>query len=286
MDSAVRFSDFKGMLHTQSHRKTVISEGDSWFGYPASMVPVSHTGTNIIDHIEQTHLFNIFRMECSGDEAGAMMSQDQRHRFHDVLSQLKAISKEPDIILFSAGGNDIVGEHDMIHLLNRWTAGMSPADCIRTERFELRLEQIRLAYRELILFRDEYCPNAKIITHGYDFPIPTDKPACFIFGTVKVKPWIKPYMDQKGIPAGAIQQEVVKIMITRLNEMLDAVCASTSNMVKVETTGTLQSGEWRDEIHATKQGFKKIADMFLPHMDEAGAAPCLIADSIDSHAGA
>lgn len=266
MDSAIRFEDFKGMLHVQQDRKTVISEGDSWFGYPASMVPVSHTGTNIIDHIEATHRFNILRMECSGDEAAAMMSQGQRHRFHDVLSRLQAMGKQPDYILFSAGGNDIVGEHDMMHFLNPWRDGMTAEQCIREARFSLRLEQIKLAYRELILFRDEYCPDAHIITHGYDYPIPRDEPARFVFGMVKVKPWIKPYMDQKGIVDPAVQREVIRIMISRLNDELDALSGATQRMVKVETPGTLQAGDWRDEIHANEAGFKKIADGFLAIM--------------------
>jgi lysophospholipase L1-like esterase len=267
MNSAIRFEDFEGMLRVQKRRKTMITEGDSWFGYPASQVPVRHTGTNIIDHLEKTKRFNILRMESSGDEAGAMMSQVQRHKFHDVLSRLKAMKKEPDYILFSAGGNDIVGEHDMMHFLNRWESGMTAEDCIRDKRFNLRLEQIRLAYEELILFRDEYCDQAHIITHGYDNPIPTNKKAKFIFGIVQVKPWIKPYMDQKKVPLGAMQEDVVSIMIARLNKMLDQLCTSTSRMLKVETVGTLKKGDWRDEIHANKQGFKKIAGKFLQAID-------------------
>lgn len=267
MDSAIRFEDFKGMLSVQSDRKTMISEGDSWFGYPASTVPVSHTGTNIIDHIEGSHRFNILRMENSGDEAGAIMSQGQRHRFHDVLSKLQQMDKEPDYILFSAGGNDIVGEHDMMHFLNNWKPGMSAEDCIREERFKLRLEQIRLAYRELILFRNEYCQNAYIITHGYDYPIPMDRPARFLFSIVKVKAWIKPYMDQKGIPAGDMQREIVRIMISRLNDMLDSLCAGENRVIKVDTPGTLEEQDWRDEMHADRDGFKKIADKFLSVID-------------------
>lgn len=265
--STRNLKEFEGMLLTQKKLKTMISEGDSWFGYPAKGTLLQHTGANIIDHVEKTKRFNILRMESSGDEAGAIMSQGQRHTFQNVLTKLRQKGKTPDYILFSAGGNDIVGEYDMPHFLNDWQAGMTPKQCVREEWFGLRLEQIRCAYEELILFRNEYCKEAWIITHGYDNPIPTDKKSVLIPGVVVLDPWIKPYMDQKGIPAGAMQQEVIKIMIGRLNDMLDALAKKSQRMVKVETVGTLQAGDWRDEIHANTPGFKKIADKFIAAID-------------------
>jgi len=231
-----RIDDYIGYVSTRRGHVNVVTEGDSWFGYPASGLAVGHTGTNIIDHIERSELKpNVLRLEFSGDEAVAIMAQEQRHKLYQVFHGLREKERRkrpgsgvhylPTFILFSAGGNDIVGDADLPLLLRDWEkvkyqlreaghdvdlgaidehspAGRSKLEalaraCLREKHLHLRIRQIELAHQELIYFRDYFfCeqPNDPaslrpwILTHGYDYFVPRDVSSRF-FG-YKPGPWV------------------------------------------------------------------------------------------------
>ena len=92
------------------NRPSIISEGDSWFDYPKKLL--SDKPSNIIDHVHnQTKgKVNLLRMESNGDEATEMLSGDQRHRLTEILFKSTEMGKQVDVLFFSAGGNDIVGD--------------------------------------------------------------------------------------------------------------------------------------------------------------------------------
>lgn len=274
LKSTNRVEQLYGMVVSRPERPVMITEGDSWFGYPAGVIPVSHTGTNIIDHIEDANKFNILRLETSGDEASAMMAQNQRHQLDYVLESLakKAARRNnpnylPKYILFSAGGNDIVGEHDIKHFLNEYRDGMTARRCFRSDRFQVRLQQIKAAYKELISFRNDYCPDAYILTHCYDYLVPTGKGARFL-GALKVGPWIKPYMvKKKKIEKPQLQKDIVKLMIKAFSGMLDEVAAESDRFIKVNTLESIQDNQWVNEIHPNRAGFGEVARRFLEAID-------------------
>lgn len=260
MNYTYDINQFIAMIATQKGRMNIITEGDSWFGYPSNTLLMGH-GSNIIDHIADTNKFNLLRLESSGDEASCMMSQEQRHRFIDLIQMLNKYHRKLDCILFSGGGNDIVGEDDLPFFLNDYVEGMTAHDCIKWNRLNIRMKQIEVAYEELIALRDELCTDTRIITHGYDYPIPSGIPGTFLLG-IKTKPWIKPYLDQKGINV-SLHVPIVRLIIDRLNEVLDGLQKNKRNFVKVELRELLQPSEWLNEIHPTPDGFKKVADEFL-----------------------
>jgi len=264
------------MLHTQSDKLVVISEGDSWFGYPDGFL-ATHNGSNIIDHIEDTEEYNILRLESNGDEAGCMMTGKQKafmiYALKEIKKELKKIqsSVKPHVayILFSGGGNDIVGKGDMPRFLNKWKDGMDAHSAINwggLSGFDSEIDRIRDAYEMLIEIRDKYSPETTIITHGYDQLPPSGKKAVFLGGLIKSGPWIKPFMTAKGIKNPVIQQKIVNIMIERFNSVLDHLALTTPNFIKVDTVRTIKPSQWKNEIHPNKQGFKKLAAKFLVEM--------------------
>ena len=274
--STRNMDELKGMLHIQHDKPVVISEGDSWFGYPDGCL-ASHNGSNIIDHIEDTERFNIFRLESNGDEAGCMMTGKQKafmiYALKEINKNLKKISNsvKPYVayILFSGGGNDIVGKGDMPRFLNKWQDGMDAYSAINwggLSGFDSEIERIRDAYETLIEIRNKHSPNTMIVTHGYDLLPPSGKKARFLGGLIKSGPWIKPFMTAKGINDPAIQQEIINIMIEKFNNMLDHFEQTTDNFIKTETVGTINANQWINEIHPNKQGFKKVANKFLVKM--------------------
>jgi len=268
--------ELKGMLHIQSDKPVVITEGDSWFGYPDGLLS-THNGSNIIDYIEDTEQFNILRLESNGDEAGCMMSGKQKAFMIYALREINKVlgsiqqSVKPQVayLLFSGGGNDIVGRGDMPRFLNPWQDGMDAHAAINwsgSTGFDSEINRIKDAYATLIEIRDMHSPDTTIITHGYDQLPPSGKKAIFLDGLMQFGPWIRPFMVDKGILDPVVQQEIVNIMIERLNSVLDHLALTTNNFIKIDTVGTVNGDQWLNEIHPTKQGFAQLANKFLAKM--------------------
>lgn len=264
---------------THPPKPVMICEGDSWFSYPAEPIPFGGKGTNVIDHIEDTRKYHILRMESGGDEAAYMLCQGQRHKLDEALCKLKHMAKikgdpryTPSFILFSGGGNDIVGAHDVVHFLNDYQPGMDLNACFREDRFKIRLNQIEAAYKELIAFRDDFCPDAHILTHCYDRLIPTGKAAWF-FGVIKVGAWLRPFIGDdvnkggKGIKDPALQQAIVNRMLELFKGMLESLAASHQKFHLINTHGAVGDKNWTNEIHPDRNGFKNVADRFLAKLN-------------------
>jgi hypothetical protein len=163
-----------------------------------------------------------------------------------------------DALLFSGGGNDLVGDQFCIWL-NDFKSGALPKDLINQPRLSAVLAVIEAGYRDLISITDKLSPQTKIFLHGYDFPKATGKKVCW------VGPWLKPSLIFRGIRDEALQFGVVKEMLTQFASMLRKMAAENQGQVfYVPTQETLQptSKWWANEIHPTSEGFKKIAEIF------------------------
>ena len=263
--STKKLATFKMLIRHFPQRPVIVSEGDSWFGYPPKNL-IGGSNSNIIDYIEKKRKFNFLRMEQSGDEAVSMVSGKNGKKLAKVLKNFPV-----DILLFSGGGNDIVGEYDMDLFLREKKNGMSWEDCINKSRFKRKLSQIENAYRLLIDLRDEYASNQKclIITHTYDYPIPSFHGAEFLGKIIKTKSWMKPYMVLKGITKPADQKKIAKYFLSEFAKRIIKVSEDNpGKLVVVNTFGTLNEDEWLNEIHATSKGYKKIADKIYSEMEK------------------
>ncbi len=246
-----RFAAFRYDVKHYPKRPIILSEGDSWFSYP--------TRKNIIDHIQKMGRFDLYRLEKSGDEIVEIMSGKQKRKLRKLLIKFPV-----DLILFSGGGNDITSE-DLFSLLNDRSKVNSWEDAINKERFYRRIQHIKNAYLDLIDLRDDYRETCTIMTHGYDYPIPSDVGAC-IFGCKVSGPWMKPYMEQNNITSKDEQKNIAKWLIQHFDEMLMDLESTTKNFIYIKTAGTLNAEDWGDELHPTSAGFKKIANKFKPEL--------------------
>ncbi len=234
----------------------ILVEGDSWFAFPALL------RQSLIQHLITAYGDKAawFQLQSNGDEAREMMCGEQYAEFLELQRRLRAADVAVDAILFSGGGNDIVGS-SLLPLLNQYCAGMDYMDCINHPRFEARLTAIQLAYEELAHVRDDYQPQAWIFTHAYDYAIVSGRPVhflCFAIG-----PWIKQYMEkEKGIVAGRLQQKIIDHMLSQFDDLQTALEQTHERWVYVRTQGTLTRNDWGDELHPTKAGFAKLAAKF------------------------
>lgn len=256
-------SDFSHICKKRPHRIGIISEGDSWFAYPRKWIAFG-ADINLIHHLEDkvanTDSVNLLRLASNGDEAVDMTSGKQFKRLYKILKNNREHIR---MLLFSGGGNDIVGKNDMFPLLNEYSSNMSYLDCINLSRLEQKLETIVLSYRRLISLCEDIVPEAKIVTHTYDIAKPWDQGSEFFWGLIKTKPWIYPYMVRRGIPR-ELHLPVIEHMLNNLGSRLLELASDegiNGRLVVVDTQGTLRPGskqDWLNEIHPTESGFKKI----------------------------
>jgi len=257
----------------------VIAEGDSWFAYPRKWIALG-ADINIVHHISDkiygSDTANLMRMASSGDEAVDMLSGKQKKRLYKIL---KKNSENIDLVLFSGGGNDIVGKNDMLPLLNQYQPGMTALQCIDHERFDQKIEAIILAYRRLIDMCMDIVPNATIVTHTYDIPQPEDQGAEFFWGLIKTNPWIYPYLVRRQIPE-SMHYAIINYMLGTFGRTLKALArepACRNCLVVIDTQGTLRPGhgsDWLNEIHPTEYGFKRVTKkIYLAMRDMQPALP-------------
>lgn len=244
--------DFTETVMEFPERPRVLVEGDSWFSFAFR--------PNVIRHIDRVSDLSILNLASGGDEIVSIMSGAQKKAIRDALREDFFDFK---LLMFSGGGNDIVGE-DLLPLLKRKPSAGTWEDCIHYERLERRIEQIRYAYLDLIDMRDDHRPDCVIVTHGYDYVIPSRKGVNF--GIFTVGPWMQPYMEEKRIRRRADQKAIARFLIERLDDMLETLEVQVDKFVYVRTPGTLRENEWGDEIHPTAEGFGKIADKFIPEL--------------------
>ena len=238
---------FRDSIKRYPKRPIILAEGDSWFAYP--------TRKNLIDHVGKMGRFSLLNLASNGDEAVQMLGIKQKKKMRRYLSKY-----DIQALLFSAGGNDIVGE-DMLSILRPVSNHRDWRGCLRKEQFNRKLRMIRGAYEDLIDLRDDLRETCTIITHGYDYPHPSD--VGFKFAGIKLTgPWMKPYMDSMGLTHDTAQRALARHLLTELGKMLRTLEKKTPNFVYAKTQGTLNVNEWGDEIHPTSAGFGKIAAHF------------------------
>ena len=247
--SKTKMEEYIDRLAADPKKIGILTEGDSWIAFPLPSRP--NVVEVLIDRFSGKAAW--LRLEDSGDEARVMQAGPQWEKMFKVLTKSKV---RFDLILFSAGGNDIVGRC-LLPLLRQRESWMTWRDCINEQRFQRRLDQIEGAYHELLALRDDYHPAAWVFSHDYDRAIPSDKPVRL--GPFKVGPWMQPYLEQKGIMDEADQRQIIGFLLERFSLVLQKLEQSYPRFYHVRTQGTLGEDEWGDEIHPTRAGFEKIA---------------------------
>lgn len=228
----------------------ILCEGDSWFAYPGTNLPreIKKLGKNRVA---------MLNLQSNGHEATEMLSGSQRRK---LRARLQATSF--DLILFSAGGNDIVGD-EFARFLCDGSQGGAWDTLIRKDRFERRLGQIRDAYLDLISLRDDgKNPHCHIIVHGYDRPRPGPRP--FRIAGYPIGPWMYPSLIEAHIKRPSDQRRIVGYCIDRFNEMLAELSQEHAHVHHIDLRGTLKPKDWANEIHPTRAAFVRLAGKYQP----------------------
>jgi hypothetical protein len=230
----------------------IFAEGDSWFDYP-----VPFFGGGIVTRLENRLGVPILNLAKAGDEIRYMLGVEERIILTEHLTNGCPAGGPWDVLLFSGGGNDVV-DNPMALWIKDWDPALPPIDLIHKSRFQTALALVRAGYEDLIELRDNLSPGTHLIFHDYDFAIPNGRGICG-FG-----PWLKPTFDLRKFPLGVARREVVKAMLLQFAAMLTSLAGTASNVTFINGQGTLkpQTSSWHNELHPSKAGFERFADIF------------------------
>jgi len=247
--------DFQTLMAERSDAKAILAEGDSWFAYPRRFF-LFGADANIIDHLADYDHLVIYNTSSNGDETLSMLSGEQKF---SLIKRLKY--NHFDYLLFSGGGNDIVGRYDFDFFIREKGPGDNWQDCILQDRVKLKMQQIEAAYRTLCELVTDYSanPDIRIVTHTYEKLTPR-KTGFELFDIIPVgRAWIYPFMKQKKITKAADQKNIIANLLENFKSALARVENDYPFFQVVDTHGTVTRNEWRNEIHPTPKGFGKLA---------------------------
>jgi hypothetical protein len=245
----------------------LLADGDSWFDYPlGSGVPGVHT--DIIAQL-RTQLPNalILNLAHAGDATTTIMGVSKFRMLEGLLTN--PAHGGFDAILFSGGGDDLVGEQFRFWLNDAAKTAHDPAQAINNPALNDIIGVVETAYRDLAALRNRAGnPGVPIVTHAYDFATPDGRGACTL------GPWLLPSLQSRGWMRDpfdaadlAIGQNITRQMLLRFDILMQTLERDPYlNLIYVRTQGTLSPGpaQWDNELHPTPNGFAAIAAKFTP----------------------
>jgi hypothetical protein len=240
----------------EGQAKRIFAEGDSWFKYPL--------GDAVISQLEGLIGTPIANFAWPGAESRQLLGVHEREEIERRLRDGPEKGKKFDILLFSGGGDDIVGD-PMVLFLNRYDPKHPQNPILNTDRFNKILDLVMDAYRDLVSLRNQHSSDTLIVGHVYDYAWATGIGACG-YG-----PWLRPSLDYAQVPRGGAQHAVLIEMLQRFEARLTALAAAAGKFIVVPTHGTLTTEpEWANELHPKDPGFHKFAlkfrDALQPHL--------------------
>jgi hypothetical protein len=283
-----------------ANRVILVAEGDSWFQFPGRRLSVFglwriHVDAvkDILDHLIAGGRYCVHSLAAGGDWLIQML------RAEDYVEPLSQI--EPDVFLFSGGGNDLLGEGRIANmtlhkrrveplsdrhrqLLEARIAAIAKRDTVfdRTmyeagvgflaKEFISFLNLILLQY--FIFFSNlahSKLASMVIVTHGYDFAVPTRRSTARLVSLrrlvnrlMRSGKWLWLPLEQKRLNDDE-KRAVVYAMITEFNELLVSLAESKNfpYLYHVDNRGIARSDkDWYDEIHLTSEAFRRSASLF------------------------
>ncbi len=211
----------------------VVSEGDSWFQFP---VLVKDT----IDHLIEDQAFAVLSLGAAGDKIESMVQRGELVR--------EAARRKPDVVLISAGGNDVLADGGLELRLVSGGASRDPDDWISVFFYET-LDRVLVTYSNLIDRVLRACESTHIIVHGYDYARP--QPG----GT-----WLGSGFRNLGITNRGLQGQIVKTMLDTFNHELQMLASVYPQVSYVDVRNTVRVGQWFDELHPDSRGFERVAE--------------------------
>ena len=277
IDRLRRRGKFFNRLEKKPATPVLVAEGDSWFQFPLLV-------TDTIDHLSKKYA--VWCVSAAGDTAQNMVFGQQAAKSTEYMTALRRHRDKVRAFLFSAAGNDIIGEDPqtnvpvILDLLKPFNGDKSDAaGHINHALFAEKIAFLRKAYRQVIdtIRTEPGLETLPIIVHGYDIPFPypwgKDDRRSPIWA--KKDEWLGSAMKKRRINDQALRRKIIKVMIDALYDMLFEIAGNSAEtgVWVVDCRGALpRSTDWADEIHGTSEGFATVAARFEAVLRKAARA--------------
>ncbi|MEX0276796.1 MAG: hypothetical protein AB3N19_04695 [Ruegeria sp.] len=259
------------------HKPVLVAEGDSWFQFPILV-------DEILDHL--SNKYAILSLAAAGDTAKNMVDGPEESGGREYMINLRRQKDNVKAFLFSAAGNDIIGEDPntgksaLFDILNEFDGSATNVDAfINDTVLTERLNSLRQAYTRVIqdVRAEPGLQNLPIIVHGYDYTFPyphfENDPRNPIHAANNE--WLGEPLDQRSFPTATqaqrdLRRNIVKRLIDHLYDMLDDLANAHHQVWVVDCRGAMSNvTDWIDEIHGTDDGFAKVTQRFRATLDAA-----------------
>jgi hypothetical protein len=253
-----------------------LAQGDSWFSIGA--LPPTRT-TRILAELRLLRSTVIVNCAYPGAVLHRMTDTARAPQFLRLLTG--RLASKWDLILFSGGGNDLIAAAEApptadaaLRLFRtpaeRGAGALAAADYISTPGWGTLADHIGTVFNQLLDLRDSGINRGTpLVWHNYARVMPRPSPAGFGFG-----PWLLPALDSYAVPA-ADRLAVADELLARLRSLIDALSAARlardpqcnvhvadsmgAGIALADADTTDVSGDWINEIHLTRSGYKKCA---------------------------
>lgn len=221
---------------------SILSEGDSWFQYPFLLHDVIDV---VMDHPE-------YAVKSLGGASHLVLDM---YEDGEVFDEVEAL--QPEFVLLSGGGNDIVGDGGLTDYLKHYDPALKPEHYL-TDAFEARLRELLDTWGRTFRRISKKRPGVQILFHGYDYGIPEEGGA-----------WMGLPMEALGINNQDLRRAIVRVFIDRYNTDLAALANSIGPHIHhIDCRGICADDEWRDELHPNDAGFAKAGAKFVTRIEE------------------
>lgn len=261
-----------------------LAQGDSWFSIGA--IPPTLT-TRILSELELLRSTVIVNCAYPGARLRRMVDSMHSPHFRRLLAGRGAMKWHA--ILFSGGGNDLIEAagappasapaHRLLRTAaERGPGPLAPADYLSAAGWATFAAHVGAVFEQLIDLRDSGINRTTpFVMHNYARVMPRPAPAGLGFG-----PWLLPALDAYAVPA-ADRLAVADELLARLRRLIDELVAARRarnaqcaihvvdsmsagvTLADPDTTGV--SGDWVNEIHLTRGGYRKCAGAWQPVLD-------------------
>ncbi len=257
-------------------RPVLVAEGDSWFQFPILI-------REVIDKL--TDDYNIWCISAAGDTAGNMV-----YGRPEYAAELRRFGSDVRGFLFSAAGNDIIGEDPvterpaLVDIVKPFNG--QPNDVtghINVTVLGERMSALRRAYGDVIRGARAALPTTSggrplpIFIHGYDycFPYPWGPNDRRDPSYAKKDEWLGSVFNERGIGPehGGLRRGVISTLLDALYDMLREFSGDSrqTGVWLVDCRNAMPDvADWADEIHGTSDGFAKVAARFKDSLRAAG----------------
>ncbi|WDE02095.1 trypsin-like peptidase domain-containing protein [Thalassomonas actiniarum] len=223
----------------------IVSEGDSWFQYPIIL-------KDVIDQLFDKYA--IYSLGGAGHLLNDMIDEDE---ITDAV-----VKEKPDVLLLSAGGNDMVGDRRLATMVDPFDNNdpRRPVSSYINSRFDDFLTELIALYSGLFTRLTSRFPLLVICVHGYDWAI------------AKKGRWLGKPLASVGFENPDDQTAIVYEMINRFNTALQSLVSNFAGNVRyIDCRGAVAEELWFDELHPDNNGFKSVAARFESMIEAAVA---------------